>query len=116
MDKASRGFGTLTRSEVRKLEKRDLRGTSGVEEGSKNYSPKKWMDFHHDLINQLKGKILEDFSFEFEHLIDNNLVHSNTLIYIESEFEFNDDRFTLLKQKKSASVHYCLLKLGGDNI
>lgn len=41
-------------------------------------------------------------------IIQNNVIHKDSLIYLESEIEIKDERLNIIKQKKSASVHYCL--------
>jgi 16S rRNA (guanine966-N2)-methyltransferase len=48
-------------------------------------------------------------------IIQNSFVASGGKIYIESEFKINADMYStpinIIKQKQSASVHYCLLNL-----
>lgn len=41
-------------------------------------------------------------------IIKNNIANDNTLIYFESEFELKNTQIQIIKQKKSASVHYAL--------
>ena len=53
-------------------------------------------------------------------IADNGYINQTSKIYIESEFQINNDnlsalsgyRYNIAKQKKSSNVHYCLISLG----
>ena len=53
-------------------------------------------------------------------IADNGYINQTSKIYIESEFQINNDnlsalngyRYNIAKQKKSGNVHYCLINLG----
>ena len=52
-------------------------------------------------------------------IADNGYINQTSKIYIESEFQINNDnlsalsgyRYNIVKQKKSGNVHYCLISL-----
>ena len=52
-------------------------------------------------------------------IADNGYISQTSMIYIESEFQINNDnlsvlsgyRYNIAKQKKSGNVHYCLISL-----
>jgi 16S rRNA (guanine966-N2)-methyltransferase len=74
-------------------------------------------DFFTQKFNQVFDIILLDPPFNcglieksLDFIITNNLANSQTLIYLESEFEVKNDNLEIIKQKKSANVFYCLAK------